>query len=45
MLERGMEAASSAAMNIEWKRDFGRALEEARGGGKMVLLDFSAAPT
>jgi hypothetical protein len=31
-------------MNITWRRDLDRALEEARGGRRMVLLDFSAAP-
>jgi hypothetical protein len=31
-------------MNIVWGRDFDRALEDARGSRKMVLLDFSAAP-
>jgi hypothetical protein len=29
---------------INWKRDADAALDEARRAGRMVLLDFSAAP-
>ena len=31
-------------MEIQWRRDPGGALEEARSGTKPLLLDFSAAP-
>ena len=31
-------------MKIPGKRDLDRAFVEARGGWRMVLLDFSAAP-
>jgi hypothetical protein len=30
--------------SIDWKRNAEAALEEARRTGRMVLLDFSAAP-
>ncbi len=29
---------------IHWKRDADAAIEEAKRAGRMVLLDFSAAP-
>ena len=29
---------------INWQTDLDRALDEARRDGKLVLLDFSAAP-
>jgi hypothetical protein len=29
---------------ISWRTDFDAALGEAKGSGKLVLLDFSAAP-
>jgi hypothetical protein len=30
--------------SIDWKRDAEAALDDARRGSRMVLLDFSAAP-
>jgi hypothetical protein len=33
-----------ATASIDWKRNAEAALEEARRTGRMVLLDFSAAP-
>lgn len=32
------------AGEITWQHDFDKALEDARTGGRHVLLDFSAAP-
>lgn len=31
-------------MSITWKKNVDAALEEARTGGRPLLLDFSAAP-
>jgi hypothetical protein len=31
-------------MSIAWKKDVDAALSEARSTGKIVMLDFSAAP-
>jgi hypothetical protein len=31
-------------MNIQWRKDVDAALGEAKKAGKLVLLDFSAAP-
>jgi hypothetical protein len=31
-------------MEINWRHDFDRALEDARAQHKPILLDFSAAP-
>jgi hypothetical protein len=31
-------------MDIAWRRDIDRVLDEARAQGRPVLLDFSAAP-
>jgi hypothetical protein len=31
-------------VSIDWKRNAEAAFEEARRSGRMVLLDFSAAP-
>jgi len=33
---------ATAAQEIHWRHDFDQALKDARG--KLVLLDFSAAP-
>ena len=38
------ETESPTTSSIDWKRDADAALEEARRKGRMVLLDFSAAP-
>ena len=34
-----------ATMAIAWRRDIDAVLSEAKGQGRHVLLDFSAAPT
>jgi hypothetical protein len=31
-------------MEIHWRRDIDKALDEARATGRHLLLDFSAAP-
>jgi hypothetical protein len=31
-------------MSIEWSKDVDATLTQARGSGKPILLDFSAAP-
>jgi hypothetical protein len=31
-------------MEIRWRRDIDKALDEARATGRHLLLDFSAAP-
>lgn len=31
-------------MAIQWNKDFEATLQEARGSGTPILLDFSAAP-
>jgi hypothetical protein len=38
------EPKATIMASIDWKRNAEAALEEARRSGRMVLLDFSAAP-
>jgi hypothetical protein len=39
-----LEVAAAMADSITWNTDLDKALAEAKGSGKLVLLDFSAAP-
>ena len=35
---------TTAAREITWRRDFDRALQDAKNQKKLLLLDYSAAP-
>jgi hypothetical protein len=37
--------ATTTGQDIAWRRDYENALKDAKAQRKLVLLDFSAAPT
>lgn len=41
----GGVAMNPTTTTIRWQKDADQALEEAKGAGKPILIDFTAAPT